>query len=151
MVASDTHCCIGRAWRPALAGLTVAFALVANDTNAAGDPPAALPLVIGQAFTMPSDTLHETLGINVYLPPGFTSDSQQPLPVLYVPDGGLAEDFPHIAGLIQVGVGNGKVRRWPLIDIEKTERRRDLTGPVQGLYCDRPKPVVDRRRADEST
>ena len=48
-----------------------------------------------------------------------------------MPDGGMAEDFLHIAGLIQVSVGNGTMRPFLLVGIENTQRRRDLTGPTQ--------------------
>ena len=48
-----------------------------------------------------------------------------------MPDGGLAEDFLHVAGLVQVSVGNGTMRPFVLVGIENTERRRDLTGPTQ--------------------
>jgi predicted alpha/beta superfamily hydrolase len=51
--------------------------------------------------------------------------------VLYMPDGGLAEDFIHIAGLLQVSVGNGTMRPCLLVGIENTERRRDMTGPTE--------------------
>lgn len=53
------------------------------------------------------------------------------MPVLVMPDGGMAEDFLHVAGLLQVGVANGTVRPFLLVGIENTERRRDLTGPTQ--------------------
>jgi predicted alpha/beta superfamily hydrolase len=48
-----------------------------------------------------------------------------------MPDGGLAEDFLHVAGLVQVSVGNGTMRPMVLVGIENTERRRDLTGPTR--------------------
>jgi predicted alpha/beta superfamily hydrolase len=48
-----------------------------------------------------------------------------------MPDGGMAEDFLHVAGLVQVSVGNGTMRPFILVGIENTERRRDLTGPTQ--------------------
>ena len=48
-----------------------------------------------------------------------------------MPDGGLAEDFLHVAGLVQVSVGNGTMRPFVLVGIENTERRRDLSGPTQ--------------------
>jgi enterochelin esterase-like enzyme len=51
------------------------------------------------------------------------------LPVLYMPDGGMAEDFLHVAGLVQVSVGNGTMRPFLLVGIENTQRRRDMTGP----------------------
>ena len=43
-------------------------------------------------------------------------------------DGGIAEDFLHVAGLVQVSVGNGTMRPFLLLGIENTERRRDMTG-----------------------
>jgi predicted alpha/beta superfamily hydrolase len=51
--------------------------------------------------------------------------------VLYMPDGGIAEDFLHVAGLVQVSVGNGTMRPTLLVGIENTERRRDMTGPTE--------------------
>jgi predicted alpha/beta superfamily hydrolase len=65
----------------------------------------------------------------VYRPPGLPADAR--LPVLYMPDGGMAEDFVHIAGLVQVSVGNQTIRPFLLVGIENTERRRDMTGPTQ--------------------
>jgi predicted alpha/beta superfamily hydrolase len=48
-----------------------------------------------------------------------------------MPDGGMAEDFLHIAGLVQVLTGNGSMRPFFLVGIENTQRRRDLTGPTE--------------------
>jgi predicted alpha/beta superfamily hydrolase len=48
-----------------------------------------------------------------------------------MPDGGMAEDFLHVAGLLQVSAGNGTMRPFLLVGIENTQRRRDLTGPTQ--------------------
>jgi hypothetical protein len=91
----------------------------------------AAPLVIGETFTLHSEVLNETRRINVYLPPGYADAPDKRLPVLYMPDGGLAEDFLHVAGLVQVSVGNGTMRPFVLVGIENTQRRRDLTGPTQ--------------------
>jgi predicted alpha/beta superfamily hydrolase len=91
---------------------------------------APTPLVIGQTFTMPSGALHETRRINVYLPPGYADSAAARLPVLYMPDGGVGEDFLHVAGLVQVLTGNGTMRPFILVGIENTARRRDLTGPT---------------------
>lgn len=90
----------------------------------------ASPLTIGETFTLPSATLKETRRINVYLPPAYTETATTRLPVLYMPDGGMAEDFLHIAGLVQVLTGNGTMRPFILVGIENTERRRDMTGPT---------------------
>jgi predicted alpha/beta superfamily hydrolase len=91
----------------------------------------AVPLVIGETFSIESKGLGESRRINVYLPPGYRENPEARLPVLYMPDGGLAEDFLHVAGLVQVSVGNGTMRPFLLVGIETTQRRRDLTGPTE--------------------
>jgi predicted alpha/beta superfamily hydrolase len=91
----------------------------------------AVPLVIGETFTIESKILSEKRRINVYLPRGYAESLEARLPVLYLPDGGIAEDFLHIAGLLQVLVSNGTIRPFLLVGIENTERRRDMTGPTE--------------------
>ena len=91
----------------------------------------AAPLVVGETFTIDSKALNETRRVNVYLPPGYAESPGVRLPVLYMPDGGLAEDFLHVAGLVQVSVANGSMRPHLLVGIENTERRRDMTGPTE--------------------
>ncbi len=85
-------------------------------------------LAIGSTFTVQSAVLGELRRINVYTPPGAPAGTR--LPVMYLLDGGIAEDFLHIAGLVQVSVGNGTMRPFILVGIENTQRRRDLTGPT---------------------
>ena len=101
----------------------------------------AEPLVIGETFTIRSETLSETRRINVYVPGGYAASSVARLPVLYMPDGGIAEDFLHVAGLVQVSVGNGTMRPFLLVGIENTERRRDMTGPTRN---DEDKKIAPR-------
>jgi predicted alpha/beta superfamily hydrolase len=91
----------------------------------------SLPLVIGETFTIDSKVLGETRRLNVYLPAGYAAAPDTRFPVLYMPDGGIAEDFLHVAGLIQVSAGNGTMRPFILVGIENTQRRRDLTGPTE--------------------
>jgi len=90
----------------------------------------SLPLVIGETFMIPSKILGETRRINVYLPAGYTESIDSRVSVLYMPDGGIAEDFLHVAGLVQVSQGNGTMRPFLLVGIENTQRRRDMTGPT---------------------
>ncbi|HUR21959.1 MAG TPA: alpha/beta hydrolase-fold protein, partial [Vicinamibacterales bacterium] len=97
----------------------------------AAAPSKATPLTIGQTFTLQSATLKETRRINVYLPAAYSTAATTRLPVLYMPDGGMAEDFLHVAGLVQVLTGNGTMRPFILVGIENTERRRDMTGPTE--------------------
>ena len=103
---------------------------------------APAPLVIGQTFTIASKTLGETRRINVYLPPAYADSASLRLPVLYMPDGGMAEDFLHVAGLVQVSVGNGTMRPFILVGIENTARRRDLTGPTTNAEDKKIAPQV---------
>lgn len=91
----------------------------------------ATPVTFGETFTMPSKILGETRRINVYIPPVYGEAADARRPVLYMPDGGMAEDFLHVAGLLQVSVGNGTVKPVILVGIENTERRRDLTGNTE--------------------
>jgi len=92
------------------------------------DPTASL--VIGDTFTIDSKALGETRRINVYLPPGYRESPASRVPVLYMPDGGIGEDFLHIAGLVQISVSSGTMRPFLLVGIENTQRRRDMTGPT---------------------
>lgn len=88
-------------------------------------------LVIGETFTIDSKILGEKRRINVYIPSIYLESPDTKLPVLYMPDGGMAEDFLHVAGLVQVSVGNQTMRPFLLVGIENTERRRDMTGPTE--------------------
>ena len=89
------------------------------------------PLVVGDTFTVDSKALGETRRINVYPPPGYKQSPDSRVPVLYMPDGGIAEDFLHVAGLVQVSVSNATMRPFLLVGIENTQRRRDMTGPTE--------------------
>ena len=115
---------LGRVALGPIAALSLATPLKAQEAS-----PAA-PLSIGETFTVESRVLHETRRINVWVPPVYADSAGVRLPVLYMPDGGVGEDFLHIAGLLQVSIGNGTMRPFLLVGIENTERRRDLTGPT---------------------
>src|SRR5687767_10556351 len=100
------------------------------------------PLIIGETLTIESPALGETRRINIYAPLAYSDSSNPRLPVLYMPDGGMAEDFLHIAGLIQISVANGTMRPFILVGIENTQRRRDLTGPTDDPEDRKIAPVV---------
>jgi predicted alpha/beta superfamily hydrolase len=107
-----------------------AAAVAAEPPALRATPPASvcalrLPVV---TFTVVSRVLGETRRVNVYTPPGYAADPAARYPVLYLPDGGLAEDFPHVAEAVHSGIGWGILRPLIVVGIENTERRRDLTG-----------------------
>ncbi|MBV9496319.1 MAG: alpha/beta hydrolase, partial [Acidobacteria bacterium] len=79
---------------------------------------------------------------NVFLPQAYSDSPNLRLPVLYMPDGGIGEDFLHVAGLVQVLTGNGTMRPFILVGIENTERRRDTTGPTENAEDKKIAPRV---------
>ncbi|MDN2710083.1 alpha/beta hydrolase-fold protein [Janthinobacterium sp. SUN118] len=107
-----------------------AFHLASAAAPATAVASAATPLVIGESFSIDSRALKEKRHINVYVARAWDTPPDAPLPVLYMPDGGVAEDFLHVAGLLQVSVANGTMRPFMLVGMQNTQRRRDLTGPT---------------------
>ncbi len=89
------------------------------------------PLPPHASFTLRSAKLKETRRINVYTPPGYAESKSVRYPVLYMPDGGLQEDFPHVSRTVDAASRAGEMRPMLLVGIENTERRRDMTGPTQ--------------------
>jgi hypothetical protein len=89
------------------------------------------PVLPHQTFTLDSKALGETRRINVYTPPGYDDAPGSRYPVLFMPDGGVKEDFPHVTGSIDSAIRSGEMRPVIVVGIENTERRRDMTGPTQ--------------------
>jgi len=89
------------------------------------------PVPPHESFTVESGVLKETRRINVYLPPGYDAVGAARYPVLYMPDGGVQEDFPHVAATVDAGIRAGEMRPMLVVGIENTERRRDVTGPTE--------------------
>ena len=88
-----------------------------------------------------SKTLNEQRTINIWLPPNY-KDSDTKYPVLYMPDGGVKEDFPHIAATISELVEARKISPIILVGIENIERRKDLTPPTNVESDKKVAPVV---------
>lgn len=105
------------------------FAVLAVGSTARAE--SAEPVPPHQSFTLQSKTLEETRRINVYTPPGYDAAKSTRYPVLYMPDGGLQEDFPHVATTVDTAIRAGEMRPLIVVGIENTERRRDMTGPTQ--------------------
>jgi len=79
------------------------------------------------SLTIYSEYTKENRVINVWTPPIY-NDSTDSLPVLYMPDGGIKEDFPHIANTLAKLIESEDIPPFILVGIENTERGRDLTG-----------------------
>lgn len=95
------------------------------DAGAAGEA-----IVLGRGYTIESAVLGEARRINVYLPPGYDAGTQT-YPVLYLIDGGVEQDFVHIAGLSQHATISGSFQEMIVVGIETVDRRRELTFPAK--------------------
>lgn len=87
------------------------------------------PIVIGQSYQLQSQVLGAARTINVWTPPGWRKTGER-YPVLYLIDGGVDQDFPHIAGLAQLGTIVGTTRDTIVVGIETVDRRRELAFPT---------------------
>ncbi|MCW3837058.1 alpha/beta hydrolase [Sphingomonas canadensis] len=84
-----------------------------------------VPVVIGRSYVLPSKAMGAGRTINVWLPPGYEGGTQR-YPVLYLLDGGLAQDFHHISGIAQLGNVAGMTRDMIVVGIESVDRRNEL-------------------------
>lgn len=97
----------------------------------AGHTTDGTPIALGQSYTLNSAVYGGPREINLYVPdlPGWADGYfSDPLPVLYVVDGGLDQDFIHIAALSQLPLINAE--RSPAIVVGvKTDNRYDEITP----------------------
>ena len=80
-------------------------------TNCKNSNPPAYndPVPKHETFTIDSKILNEKRIINVWVPEKY-SISQDSLSVLYMPDGGTKEDFPHIANTLDSLINSKKIK-----------------------------------------
>jgi predicted alpha/beta superfamily hydrolase len=109
-------------------GILLTCALLSGACRAPANTPDPIPP--HQSFTIRSAVLQEDRLIHVYTPPGYDDSADVRFPVLFMPDGGLNEDFPHIANTIDSLIRLGRIPPIVVVGIPNTERRRDLTGPT---------------------
>lgn len=99
------------------------------------------PVPLHDSFSIVSIPLAETRLINIWTPPGYEG-STDPLPVLYMADGGIKEDFSHIANTLDELIAAKKIDPVILVGIENTQRRRDLSPPTSVAKDREIAPVV---------
>jgi predicted alpha/beta superfamily hydrolase len=108
-----------------------ALALLGVPLSGQGTPPRADSVPPHDTFTVASRALGEARLINVHTPVGYDASSTARFPLLYMPDGGLDEDFPHVVRTVDSLIALGAIRPLIVVGIPNTERRRDLTGPTR--------------------
>ena len=99
------------------------------------------PIPKHETFTIQSKQVGEKRIINVWTPPEYNTNNDS-LPVMYMADGGIKEDFPHIANTIAELIKTKKISPFILVGIENTQRRRDLTGFTEIAKDKEIAPVV---------
>lgn len=93
------------------------------------------PITLGLSEEFNSKILNETRTINIYLPEGYNQNDTLKYPVIYIPDGGVDEDFIHLTGIIRFDT-EPWVNRFPksiVVGIKNINRRKDFTFPVANL------------------
>ncbi len=87
------------------------------------------PLIIGEVIKFHSSVLNEDRILNIYLPAGYQLEKSKKYPVIYLLDGGIEEDFIHIAGIAQF-TSFSWIHLIPesiVVGIGNTDRKRDFT------------------------
>src|SRR2546423_7704372 len=82
-------------------------------------------------LSLSSAALGELRHINVHVPKIYGGSPSTRFPVLYMPDGGLDEDFPHVVNTIDSLIALRVIRPVIVVGVPNTQRRRDLTGPTR--------------------
>jgi len=88
-----------------------------------------------QSEVLHSNILNENRTINIFLPNNYQANDTVTYPVIYVLDGGMEEDFFHIAGIVRFNT-QPWIARFPnsiVVGIEGNTRKRDFTFAVPNV------------------
>lgn len=88
-----------------------------------------------QSEVLHSNILNEKRTINISLPNNYQTNDTVTYPVIYVLDGGMEEDFFHIAGIVRFDT-QPWIARFPnsiVVGIEGNARKRDFTFAVPNV------------------
>lgn len=99
-----------------------------HPTPSAGRPAADAPIAFGVSHHFRSKTLGDEREVNVWAPADVAKGAQ-PCTVLYVVDGGIDQDFLHIAGLGELAELSGTYGPLIVVGVQTKVRRHELTPP----------------------
>lgn len=90
------------------------------------------PIAFGETRVLMSRTLGEERALNILLPESYSPDSAKRYPVIYLLDGGIDEDYFHLAGLIRFGswLWVDWLQESIVVGIVNVDRKRDFTHPT---------------------
>jgi uncharacterized protein len=109
----------------------VTLVTASHAASLAAQEPAPDPVPQHDTLMLPSQVLGEARRINVHTPASYSASDTARFPVLYMPDGGLDEDFPHVVNTVDSLIALGAIRPVIVVGVPNTVRRRDLTGPTR--------------------
>jgi hypothetical protein len=105
---------------------------LATPSLGAAQAPGGKPISIGTSYVLPSAILNGDREINIHLPASYSDTKEErSYPVLYVLDGGVDQDFTHIAGLVQHGSMSWTFDDLIVVGISTKNRIWELTTPTQ--------------------
>ena len=115
--------------------------IILSSTSCKNEAPPSDPIPEHETFKIASNQVGEERIINVWTPSDYKTSTDS-LPVMYMADGGVKEDFPHIANTLAKLIKEKKIKPLLLVGIENTQRRRDLTGFTEVAKDKEIAPVV---------
>jgi predicted alpha/beta superfamily hydrolase len=104
----------------------IALSLLCAAASACSATETPRDLVSGREFTLDSAVYGGPRKVCVRLPLGYDEDDRS-FPVLYVVDGGFAQDFPPLAGMAALAGLTGQFRRFILVGVQTDNRYHELT------------------------
>lgn len=121
--------------RFALAAVALTLAACTPTQNTLQEAPAGAAegrqIELGRSFTLHSAVLGDAREVNVWLPPDYAANAEQRYNALYVVDGGLDQDFVHIAGLGQLGALSWTYEPLIVVGVRTNARQHELTPPAR--------------------
>lgn len=112
-----------------LTSVFAALALLASPLGAvpalAQTPEAAA--AVGESFTIASSVMGMDRELNVLLPTGYADQPDRVWPVVYLLDGGQAQDFPAYANIAQGLMTDGQMSEVIFVGVASMDRQNELT------------------------
>ena len=101
----------------------------ASAAAASGKDTTRSEITFGHSIQFKSDILGDTRELNIWVPPAYKED--ETYRVLYLLDGGLKQDFHHMAGLGHLGALSWTYEKLIIVGLETKDRRAELTPPAE--------------------
>lgn len=112
--------------RTIILALSLAAAGGASSAQEPAAPPAAVAPADSLAITLPSRIMGKDRELNVLLPEGYAA-SEARYPVVYLLDGGAAQDWPTYATRVRQAISSRQMQPVILVGVATEDRQNELT------------------------